>query len=149
MLLIMSSLGYLLVCDLSIKAQTVACPWRNPPHAWLIAVRSPSRYTANHQASAHRGSSNPWKGHLHGWWESECSGFRSWWPQVRGKREKIGNVTELKFGCSLLLSNNQEASVSRKERYFIQKSGQSGEKVDSCPETNTKDSARPWQLLKG
>ena len=91
MLLIMSSLGYLLVCDLSIKAQTVACPWRNPLHAWLTAVRSPSRYTANHQASAHRGSSNPWKGHLDGWRESECPGFRSWWLQVRGKREKIGN----------------------------------------------------------
>ena len=66
-----------------------------------------------------------------------------------GREEKPGNVTELKFSCSLLLSQHQEVSVSRKERCFIQKSGQSGQKVDLCPETNPEDSAQPWQLLKG
>ena len=67
----------------------------------------------------------------------------------------------LKFRWSLLLllnsslaaphskANNWEASVSTKERSFIQKSQHSGEKVDSCPETNFKDSAQPWQFLKG
>lgn len=38
-------------------------------------------------------------------------------------------------------AHNPEASVSRKERYFNQKSWQTGEKVDS--KTNSKDSAQP------
>ena len=42
-----------------------------------------------------------------------------------------------------------EASVSRKERCFNQKSWQSGEKVDSCPKTSFENSAQLWQLLKG
>ena len=46
-------------------------------------------------------------------------------------------------------ANNWEAGVDRKESCFNQKSRQSGEKVDSCPKTNSKDSAQPWQFLKG
>ena len=42
-----------------------------------------------------------------------------------------------------------EASVSRKESRFNQKIRQSGEKVDSCRETDSKGSAQPWQLWKG
>ena len=39
---------------------------------------------------------------------------------------------------------------SRKEKCFNQKSWQSREKVDACPETNSKDSAHPChKFLKG
>ena len=41
------------------------------------------------------------------------------------------------------------ASVTRKESCFNQKSQRSGEKVDSCPETNSKDSVQPRTFLKG
>ena len=41
-----------------------------------------------------------------------------------------------------------EASVSRKERCFHQKSRQSGKMVDSCPETNSEDSVQLRQFLK-
>ena len=40
-------------------------------------------------------------------------------------------------------ANNRGASVNRKERCFIQKREQSGEKVDLCLETNSEDSAQP------
>ena len=43
----------------------------------------------------------------------------------------------------------QEANISRKERYFNQKSGQMGEKEDSCSVTNFKDIAQPPQFSKG
>ena len=40
-------------------------------------------------------------------------------------------------------------SVGREEMRLSQKSCQSWEKVNSCPETNSKDSAQPGQFLKG
>ena len=43
----------------------------------------------------------------------------------------------------------QEASVSRKEWCFNQKIHQSGEKVDSCLETDLEDSSEPWKDFKG
>ena len=43
--------------------------------------------------------------------------------------------------------NNQEASVSRKERCFRQKGQQSGEKVDLCLEIISADSVKLLQLL--
>ena len=43
----------------------------------------------------------------------------------------------------------RETSANRKEGCFNQKRRQSGEKVDSCPKTNSKVSAQPWQFLKG
>ena len=46
-------------------------------------------------------------------------------------------------------ANNCKASISRKERYFNQKSSiLSGfqDKVDSFPETSSEDSAYPWQF---
>ena len=46
-------------------------------------------------------------------------------------------------------ANTQEATVGRKESCFNQKTGQSGEKVGSCPKTNSEDSAWPWKFLKG
>ena len=58
-------------------------------------------------------------------------------------------VTKPRFSCSPLKPIIREASVSRKERCFNQESRQSGEIVDSCPETSSEDSAEPWQLLKG
>ena len=39
-------------------------------------------------------------------------------------------------------ANNQGASVGRKERCCNQKSWQTGEKVDSCPEANSGDSGQ-------
>ena len=39
-------------------------------------------------------------------------------------------------------ANDQGASFSIKERCFIQKHWQSGEKVDSCPKANSEDSAQ-------
>ena len=42
-----------------------------------------------------------------------------------------------------------EASVNGKERWFNQKSWKCGEKVDSRPETNSKDSAQTGLFLKG
>ena len=41
-------------------------------------------------------------------------------------------------------ANSWGASVCSKERCFIQKSWQSGEKADLCPETNSKD----WSAMK-
>ena len=79
MLLIMRSLGYMLVCDLSVKAQTMACPWRNPSHAWLTSVRSPSRYTASNQPSG-EGNGTPL--------QYSCLGNPmdrgAWWAAVHG-----------------------------------------------------------------
>ena len=46
-------------------------------------------------------------------------------------------------------ANNREASVSRKERCFNQKSRQSGEKVDSCPKSNSEDSCSAMTVFKG
>ena len=42
-----------------------------------------------------------------------------------------------------------EASVNKEEKYFHQKSQQSREMVDSGAETDSKDSIRSWQFLKG
>lgn len=45
-------------------------------------------------------------------------------------------------------ASNSEASVNGKERWFNQKAGKCGEKVDSCPgKTNSKDSAQPCQFF--
>lgn len=46
-------------------------------------------------------------------------------------------------------ANNQGAKTGRKGSYFIQKSWQCREKVDSCPKTNSRDSSQSWQFLKG
>ena len=46
-------------------------------------------------------------------------------------------------------ANNLVASVSRKERWFIEKSQQFGKKVNLCLEPNSAYSAQPWQFLKG
>ena len=46
-------------------------------------------------------------------------------------------------------ANNWGASVCSKERCFIQKSWQSGEKADLCPETNSKDFDQLWQFFEG
>ena len=45
-------------------------------------------------------------------------------------------------------ASNQSTSVGREERYFVQKIQQSGEKVDSCPDTNSEYPSQPWQFLK-
>lgn len=47
------------------------------------------------------------------------------------------------LAASLSKASNSGASVSRKERCFIQKSRPSGEKVDSCPVTSSEYSAQP------
>lgn len=46
----------------------------------------------------------------------------------------------LAAGC--LEINTQETVAGRKERCFIKKNWQSGEKMDSCPETSSEDSAQ-------
>ena len=58
-------------------------------------------------------------------------------------------LPSLGSAASCSKANNQGESVGRKERSFIQKGQQCGEKVDSCLETSVKDSAQPWQFLKG
>ena len=55
----------------------------------------------------------------------------------------------LNSGCSCSWLKSQEASVNRKDRCFNQKSQQSGEKVDSCPEMNSKDFLQSWYVFKG
>ena len=52
-------------------------------------------------------------------------------------------LLNLALGACHSKANNEEASVGSKESCFNQKSWQSGEKVDLCPETNSKDSAYP------
>ena len=47
------------------------------------------------------------------------------------------------FSAQKPIIERREASVSRKESCFNQKSRQSGEKVNSYPETNSEDSAQP------
>ena len=44
-------------------------------------------------------------------------------------------------------ASTREASVGRKESCFKQKSQQSEEKVDSCPEIKAWDSAQPWVVF--
>lgn len=55
----------------------------------------------------------------------------------------------LNSGRSCLQLKSQEASVNRKERCFNQKSQHSGEKVESCPEMNSKDFEQSWYVFKG
>ena len=60
-------------------------------------------------------------------------------------RQSLGSLLLLNSGSAAHAPKPiiQEASVNRKERCFSQKSWQSGEKVDSCPEANSEDSDQP------
>lgn len=55
------------------------------------------------------------------------------------------SVTELRFGC-LLLGKRQV--LAERERLLYSGGRQSGDKVVSCPRTNSEDSAWPWKFLK-
>ena len=46
-------------------------------------------------------------------------------------------------------ANTRETSAGRNGSLLYSGGQQFGEKVDSCPRTNSEDSARPWQFLKG
>lgn len=64
------------------------------------------------------------------------------------QRKKVRNVSEYRFSCSPLNSQEIEEQNSV-EKNFIQKSWWSGEMVASCLETNSQDSAQPWNIIKG
>ena len=62
------------------------------------------------------------------------------------------NVSVLPKLCSaawLWKTSNQEGRVDRNDTCIIHKSQQSGEKIEWCPKTNSRDSTQPGQFLKG
>ena len=78
----------------------------------------------------------------------DCYVFNKLLTQITIKQKSVCNGNHIR-----LLSAHKpivgEASVHRKERHFNRKSWQPGEKMDSCSETNSQDSFKPWHFLKG
>ena len=64
------------------------------------------------------------------------------WPEQEGLVQIPGIASRLAAHSSKI-KTQQEAVAGRKGKCFNQKSQQPGEKVDSCPKTNSEDSAQP------
>ena len=85
-------------------------------------------------------------------WPGEFHGLYS--PCGRKESDTTETFTSHCYQTQIWLLATQkpiirEAGATTKERCSIQKSPQSGEKVDSCPESNSEDSAQSWQFLLG
>ena len=64
------------------------------------------------------------------------------WPEQEGLVQIPGIASHLAAHSSKI-KTQREAVAGRKGKCFNQKSQQPGEKVDSCPKTNSEDSAQP------
>ena len=69
-------------------------------------------------------------------------GGAGWIP---GQGTKIPHASR----CGQKVRKRKRQVLVGKERLLYSRGQQCGEKADSCPKTNSKDSAQPWKFLKG